>query len=122
MASPFHPLASLHPYRVWDGAVARAVRGERIQLAVLDLDPGIEVPEHSHGNEQVGIVLTGRMLLRVGSDERDLGPGETYVIPPDVPHRAVAGPEGATVIDTFGPPREDWERLERLEPSPGNWP
>jgi hypothetical protein len=26
------------------------------------------------------------------------------------------------VVDVFDPPREDWEQLERLEPSAGAWP
>ena len=57
-----------------------------------------------------------------GDETRELHAGETYVIPSDTPHGGAAGPEGASVVDVFNPARADWEKLERLEPSAGNWP
>jgi len=33
-----------------------------------------------------------------------------------------AGPEGAVVIDAFGPPREDWAEIETQEPQAPRWP
>ncbi len=118
----FDRLDRVRPYRIWDGAEARAVLGERITFAVVDVDPNVAVPEHRHGNEQVGIVLKGTITMVVDGESRTLGVGETYVIRGDVPHSATAGPEGVTVIDVFSPTRADWEQLERLEPSPGAWP
>jgi quercetin dioxygenase-like cupin family protein len=113
---------AVRPYRIWDGAVARAVSGERITLAVVDLEPNLVVPEHQHPNEQVGMVLAGFVTMTVDGESKRLGVGETYVIPGDVPHGAETGPEGATVLDVFTPTREDWEQVERLEPSAGAWP
>ena len=115
-------LAKLRPYQIWDGAVARAVRGDRITLGVVDLEPDRAVPEHRHANEQIGIVLRGAITMTVDGESRTLTVGDTYVIPSDVPHSATTGPEGATVIDVFNPVREDWENVERLAPSPGAWP
>ena len=113
---------NLRPYQIWDGAVARAVHGDRITFAVVTLDADLAVPEHHHPNEQVGTVLKGSITMTIAGESRTLGLGDTYVIPGDVPHSAQTGPEGATVVDVFNPPREDWERLERLEPSVGTWP
>ena len=120
--SAYHNLSAVRPYKIWDGAVARAVKGERITFAVVDLEPNLVVPEHRHQNEQVGLVLQGFVTMTVGGEARRLGAGDTYVIPGDVPHGAETGPEGATVIDVFNPTREDWEQVERLEPSAGAWP
>ena len=120
--SAFHSVDAVRPYRIWDGAVARAVHGERVTFAVVDLDPEIVVPEHRHDNEQLGIVLKGSVTMTIGGETARLGVGETYVIRGGVPHAAEAGPEGATVIDVFNPTREDWEQVERLEPSAGAWP
>jgi hypothetical protein len=39
-----------------------------------------------------------------------------------VPHDAVAGPDGATVVDVFAPVREDWKKLDRPEPAKPRWP
>jgi quercetin dioxygenase-like cupin family protein len=118
----FDVLADIRPYPVWPGLLARAFRGERMTVAVVDLEANAEAAHHSHDNEQLGIVLRGTIDFTIGDEQRLLGPGETYVIPPGVPHRAVGGPAGCTVIDVFAPPRDDWEKLERLEPSKPAWP
>jgi quercetin dioxygenase-like cupin family protein len=120
--SAFDSLDRIRPYKTWDGVVARSVRGETMTFAVVDVEPNVVVPEHRHANEQVGIVLKGSITMTVAGESRRLVVGETYVIPGDVPHAAETGPEGVTVVDVFDPPREDWERLERLEPSAGAWP
>src|SRR5260221_6486341 len=58
----------------------------------------------------------------IGGETRVLEPGDTYVIPGGVKHSAVAGPEGTVALDIFSPPREDWEALDRGEPSRAPWP
>jgi quercetin dioxygenase-like cupin family protein len=91
-------------------------------LAVVELEPGAVASEHSHENEQLGIVLQGTITFRVGDDERELGPGETWCIPGNTPHEATAGPEGTVVIDVFSPPRDDFRRQPAQEPRPPKWP
>ena len=118
----FDALDTVKPYKIWDGAVARAVKGDRISLAVVDMEPDVAVPTHQHANEQVGFVLRGTMTMTIGDETRELHAGETYVIQSDTPHGGAAGPEDASVADVFNPPRADWEQLVRLEPSAGNWP
>jgi len=121
-ASAFDELARIGPLPIWHGIVARTVAGERLTLAVVELDAGAVVAEHAHENEQLGIVLRGSMSFRVGGETRELGPGGTWTIPANTPHEATAGPEGAVVIDIFAPPRDDWAALEPLEPRPPRWP
>ena len=115
-------LADIAPLQVFDGIRARRVEGERITLAIVELDPGAVVPEHRHAHEQNGMVITGHMTFRVGDEERALGPGGTWRILGDVPHAATAGPEGAVVIDVFSPIRADWEALPVLGPTAPVWP
>jgi quercetin dioxygenase-like cupin family protein len=67
------------------------------------------VAEHSHENEQLGIVLEGELTLRVSGEERTLGPNGTWRIAPNVAHSGHAGSRGAVVIDVFSPPRSDWD-------------
>jgi quercetin dioxygenase-like cupin family protein len=98
------------------------VHGERITLAVVELDPGAIVSEHSHENEQLGILLRGTLDFRVGDERCELGPGETWSIRAGTTHEAVAGPEGAVVIDVFSPPRSDFHDLPSLERLPPLWP
>jgi quercetin dioxygenase-like cupin family protein len=118
----FHDLRELAPQQIWDRIAARSLHGERLTLSIVELDPGAVVAEHRHENEQLGIVLRGLMSFRVGDERRDLGPGGTWVIPPNTPHEATAGPEGAVVIDVFAPIRADWSELEQLEQRRPAWP
>jgi quercetin dioxygenase-like cupin family protein len=120
--SAFDDLAGLGPLPIWDGIAARVVEGEQLTLAVVELDPGAVAREHSHANEQLGIVLSGALTFRIGDETRELGPGAMYTIPSDLPHEATAGPDGAVVIDVFAPPRADWGALEQGEPRPPRWP
>jgi quercetin dioxygenase-like cupin family protein len=115
-------LAALEPFAIWDGVVARSVDGERVGLAVVELDPDTVVPEHRHDNEQLGMVLRGTVRFRVGEETRTLEPGGTWQIPPNVPHEVQVGPDGAVVIDVFAPVREDWQSLERLGARTPAWP
>jgi quercetin dioxygenase-like cupin family protein len=118
----FRPLGELRPFTLRDGVTARVVSGERMTLAVVDLKPGSSVPEHHHENEQLGFILQGSMTFTVGGEKRELHAGDTYEIPSNVPHDAVAGPQGCTAVDAFAPIRADWEKLERPDPFPPDWP
>lgn len=111
----------MSPQQIWDGVLGRSVHGERVTLGVIELDPGSVVPEHSHENEQLGVVLSGSLVFRVGDETRELGPGGTWRIPANTPHEVRTGPDGAAVIDVFAPTREDWKPLEHRERAP-RWP
>jgi quercetin dioxygenase-like cupin family protein len=120
--SSFDDLSTLDLQRIWDGVHLRVVHGDRITLGVIELDPNSVVPEHSHENEQLGMCLGGSLVFRVADESRELGPGETWTIPGNVPHEVQVGPEGAVVIDVFVPPREDWREAERVDARPPRWP
>jgi quercetin dioxygenase-like cupin family protein len=118
----FASVAELEPYKLLEGLTARAVHGERITLAVVDLAPNLVMAEHRHHNEQVGIVIRGEFSFTVGGETQRRRAGDMWVIPAGIPHIAATGEEGCTLIECFSPPRDDWEGLSRLEPTPGNWP
>jgi len=114
-------LAEIEPIQVFEGVVARRVEGDRVTLAIVELDPGAVVPEHTHEAEQNGMVIRGRMTFRIGDQERQLDAGGTWRIRGGVPHAAEAGPDGAVVIDVFSPIRVDWADRPRLDRRP-RWP
>jgi quercetin dioxygenase-like cupin family protein len=120
--SAFGDLGTSGPIDIWDSVLARTVDGQSCSLGVVELDPNSVVPEHSHSNEQIGMVVSGTVSFRVGDETRELGPGGTWRIPPDVPHEVHTGSEGAVVIDVFSPPRADWAALERAQPRTPLWP
>lgn len=115
-------LDAIPPLQVWPEVTARRVEGEQLTFAVVELGPNALVPEHRHPNEQIGMVIRGRVTFTVGDETRDLAAGGTWRILGTVPHVVKAGPDGAVVIDVFAPIRSDWEALPSLEPQPPTWP
>jgi quercetin dioxygenase-like cupin family protein len=118
----FESLHNIRPYALGQGITARAIEAEKMTIAVVDLDASAALPEHRHENEQLGFVIAGTITMTIGGEKRELHAGDMYAIPSDVPHSAVAGPEGAVVADVFAPPRADWHSMKQLDPAPGRWP
>lgn len=91
------------------GIRARTFWGEEMLVAVIDLDPGADLPNHCHDCEQAGTVLKGELELTIAGDTRTLGPGDTYIIPGGVEHGGRAGSVATRVWDVFSPVREDYQ-------------
>jgi len=110
--------------QIWGDAVrARRVQGERITLAVVELEPDAVVPEHVHANEQLGVCLEGSGTFTIDGETREIRPGTTWRILGNLPHDLVVGPEGAVVIDVFTPVRDDWDDRAVVDPAPApRWP
>jgi quercetin dioxygenase-like cupin family protein len=120
--SAFSEVSELEQIRIWEGVVARAVWGAEATFAHIELEPNAAVPEHHHVNEQTGMLLRGSMMFTIGGETKEVRPGSMWVIPADVPHSVVAGPEGAALAELFAPPRADWGGLERLPAAPVTLP
>lgn len=119
---PFDDLQLVSPQLLAEGYLARAVHGEHLTLAVVEVEPGAVLPEHQHANEQFGMVIEGSVVFRVGEETRTVEPGGLWRIPSDTPHTVTGGEAGAVVVDIFSPARDDWASRERLEPRPPRWP
>ncbi len=75
----------------------------------MDIGAGVHVEPHSHTNEQIVWMLTGKMEFRLDAEERVCGRGDVVVIPSGVEHEAWFR-EDFEVIDFFAPPRDDFLR------------
>lgn len=91
------------------GINARTFWGEKIMLAVVDLDAQAIIPNHSHPHEQGGVVLAGELEFTIAGETRLLHPGDLYLIPGSVEHSVVVGPQAARVLDIFSPVREEYK-------------
>ena len=91
------------------GIGRQMLNGEAMTLARITLAAGATVPEHSHDNEQIANVLSGRVRFVIGDEEREIVGGESVLVPGGVPHR-VEALEDSIVLDVFAPRREDWLR------------
>ena len=112
---PFISPEELATIELFPEAHSKLATGKHIMLSFLEMQDGAEVPEHSHPEEQAGLVLEGELLLRIGGDEKILVVGDAYLVPPNVVHSAkvVKGP--MRVLDIFGPPRPDYLTMMTAE-------
>lgn len=120
--STYAAVGRLQPHRIWDGVVARPLHGERITVGILEFEPLTQVPEHSHDNEQLGLVLKGSITMVINGERRELEVGGMYAVRSGIPHSGEAGPDGATVVDMFSPVRSDWNDAPRFAVSKSRWP
>jgi quercetin dioxygenase-like cupin family protein len=89
--------------------VRQTIHTERLTLARLQMKAGCAVPAHQHENEQVSMVLSGRLRFLLENGAVDVGPGQVMRLAPNQAH-AVEVLEDSIVLDLFSPPREDWIR------------
>lgn len=83
------------------------VTGEKAMLSRIMLKKGCIVPEHSHPNEQISLIISGALEFVVSGVPVTVRAGEILVIPADAPHMATAL-EDTENLDLFAPPRQDW--------------
>jgi quercetin dioxygenase-like cupin family protein len=96
------------PVEMMPGVTRRTLStSERMMLIDVILEKGAVVPFHSHPHEQIGYLASGRVLFEMGDERRELGPGDSWLVPPNVPHRVTAL-EPSLAIDVFSPPREEY--------------
>lgn len=103
--------ADLEPYVTADGSTIREWAGpgyspaRHQSLAEARLAPGAATAAHYHReSEEIYLVAAGRGRLRVGDEERDVGPGDCAVILPGVVHKLWnTGEEELAVVCSCSP-------------------
>ena len=91
------------PFRV---VVPGDATGGHAVCITVDMPPGVHVDAHTHGDEdQINIVVSGRVGTRVGGVESILEAGAVQLMPRDVEHELWnAGTSVAQVIEIYTPP------------------
>jgi quercetin dioxygenase-like cupin family protein len=89
--------------------VRQVIHAENLTVARIQLKKGAAVPEHSHVNEQITMLESGRLRFRVCGREIGVQAGQALVLEPNAPH-SVEALEDSVAIDLFSPAREDWKR------------
>jgi len=89
---------------VRDGDLAQFIFGRHMQLGRAVFPPGSEYEMHSHPHEQFSLLLSGRILLTVGDETREIGPGDGWHVPGGVEHGGtILGDEPAVFVDVYSP-------------------
>ncbi len=90
----------------WDAEdmEAQILTGEHMHLIRAVYPPGSVYEMHHHPHEQFSLLLSGRLRLTVGDETREIGPGDGWYAPGDVPHGGIVlGDEPAVFIDVYSP-------------------
>lgn len=104
-----HRWDSLPVEKMTETVSRQVVHTDTMTLARLALRKGAMVPRHSHPNEQVSTIESGRLRFVFDDGETVVSAGESLQIPGGVPHAAEAL-EDSVALDLFSPPRADWIR------------
>ena len=83
------------------------VYGEKTLLAEFRLEKGALMPKHKHPHEQTGYLVSGRMDLTIGDATYQVTPGDSWCIPGNVEHHAIAH-EDSVAVEAFSPRRDDY--------------
>lgn len=81
--------------------------GARTLMTEFLLERDSTLPVHAHPYEQTGYLVAGHIRLRVGAEEHDVGPGDSWCIPSGVAHGATIL-ENSVAVEVFSPVREDY--------------
>lgn len=88
----------------------KMIWGKHTMVARLEIKKDCLVPQHHHENEQISFIKSGSIRFWLGevkSEVVDVHAGESLIIPPNLPHEALALTD-IVGEDTFSPPRQDW--------------
>jgi quercetin dioxygenase-like cupin family protein len=85
----------------------RVIHTPAMTIIQLSYKQGGIVPMHHHVHEQVSMVLSGLMQMKMGGESIIVGAGESLAVPSNAPHLAEAL-EDSTVVEVFVPARTDW--------------
>ncbi len=66
------------------------ITGQRLEVGWLRFGAGEGAVAHAHPHEQVMVVVSGRLRVRLGDETTELGPSEAFLAPPNVEHQVTA--------------------------------
>lgn len=113
------PVIRVEP-QLWDqvpwqqigpGQRRKVLHNDRITMMWLELDPAPLQPQvltHYHPHDQITILVEGQARVRLGEEERVVGPGAAYVAPSNVHHGLQPLSSRVVVVECFTPTREDF--------------
>ena len=87
-----------------DGSEGQIISGAHMHLLRAVFEPGSIYQMHSHPHEQFSLLLSGQILLTVGNETREIGPGDGWYAASNVPHGGqIIGDQKAVFIDVYSP-------------------
>lgn len=92
------------------GGVTRKILSysENLMTVELHFDKGAVGAKHSHPHEQIGYIVSGKLVYQEeGCEDKELTTGDTYYVKPDAVH-GILVLEDTVLLDIFTPMRKDF--------------
>jgi quercetin dioxygenase-like cupin family protein len=83
-----------HYQNLSESEIEAAVRREGFHPLLIADPPGTAYPPHRHPETKLLAFLRGSMELMIDGRRFDCSPGDRVIIPGDLFHAAIVGPEG----------------------------
>lgn len=100
--------SSQAPIAVTEGIQRKTLAvGAHTLMAEFAMAAGKQLPLHSHPHEQIGYLVSGKIILTIGEESSELLPGDSWAVPGNVLHSATVLAD-AVAIEVFYPVREDY--------------
>jgi quercetin dioxygenase-like cupin family protein len=79
-------------------AYGPTITGKELEIGYYTEPTGSGAKPHHHPSEQIILVLAGRLRMRIGSEVREIGPGEAALILGDQEHEQQALEDGTRFV------------------------
>ena len=92
------------------GGVTRKILAYSPNLMAVELHfaPGAKGAPHSHPHEQIGYIVSGRLIYQEeGCPDEELSTGDCYYVKPNAVH-GIRVLEDTKLLDIFTPKRDDF--------------
>ena len=96
--------------KLGEGISTRIFVGDNVMISVARLDANAAGRVHSHDEKQWGLLLEGDCVRMQDGEEFAVEVGDFWCTPGGVEHGIRAGASGATIMDIFSPPREEYRK------------
>lgn len=91
--------------QVTDQITGRTLAGQHLSTTLFELEAHAVIPRHAHPNEELGVVLRGRLRLDLGGGWITINAGESFFVAAGAAHEGMALDEGCTLLECYSPPR-----------------
>jgi quercetin dioxygenase-like cupin family protein len=101
-------ISDIEQKEIFKGFKGRFVHMESFTIGFWEIEPGSEIPLHSHVHEQTTEVIEGQFEMTCGGITKIYEPGMIVTIPSNVMHGGKAI-TNCRLSDVFCPVREDYK-------------
>lgn len=79
-------------------AYGPTITGRELEIGYYTESKGTGAKPHHHPSEQIILVLSGRLRMRIGDETRDIGPNEVALISGDEEHEQIVLEDGTRFL------------------------